>query len=272
LRVKISRKPALKIAALAVALFAVPLIAATPANAVVDGSVVAGGYYNDPRPNPNPYAFVGLWELGGSFCTASLVSPDYVLTAGHCAGNARVTFNVLNRDRDLGTDAVEIRNVVEYKWQDDAPGAPIMGPTLLAKLDKPITDIAPVRMPDKTADKSLWATGSRLSLLGWGFINDSDTVRSAELRSAELKVADNAISLPPLRGMMKMNHVSGYGTHGDSGAPLVGRNSRGDLVQVGIFEGSLGPGHQYFNRLWPQGELVDFINSHQYVATPSAGG
>src|SRR4051794_16068621 len=95
------------------------------------------------------------------------------------------------------------------------------------------------------------ATGSRLSLLGWGFVNKSNSVQSAELRSAEEKVADNAISLPPLRGMMKMNHTAGYGTHGDSGGPLVGRNSRGELVQVGIFEGSLGSGHQYFNRIWP---------------------
>jgi len=78
----------------------------------------------DPRPRPNPYAFVGLWELDGSFCAASLVAPDYVLTAGHCAGKARVTPNVLNRDRDLKTDVVEMRNVVEYKWQWATGSAP----------------------------------------------------------------------------------------------------------------------------------------------------
>lgn len=103
-------------------------------------------------------------------------------------------------------------------------------------------------MPDPSADADLWSSGHRLTVLGWGYLNPSNTVYSAELRRAEEKVADNAITLPPLRGMMKMNHVAGYATHGDSGAPLIGKNSRGDFMQIGISEGSTGPGHQYFNR------------------------
>jgi hypothetical protein len=49
-------------------------------------------------------------------------------------------------------------------------------------------------MPDPSADADLWSSGHRLTVLGWGYLNPSNTVYSAELRRAEEKVADNAIT------------------------------------------------------------------------------
>jgi hypothetical protein len=129
-------------------------------------------------------------------------------------------------------------------------------------------------MPDPSADADLWSSGHRLTVLGWGYLNPSNTVYSAELRRAEEKVADNAITLPPLRGMMKMNYVAGYATHGDSGAPLIGKNSPGRLHANRHFRGVDWSRASVFQSIWPQAKLIDFINSQQYVSTStlSVGG
>jgi hypothetical protein len=239
---------------------------AAPAEAIVKGIVVPGGWRDDRYPENNPYGFVGLVVMkDGSGCTASLVAPDLALTASHCSGIDHITFGMLNRDRDKGVK----RSVIEEKAQSDADPILKYGATLLVRLDHPIYDIAPVRMADPS-DSALWEHGARSTLLGWGQINSTGTW-TRELRSAVLKMEDSAISNPLGRGYMKLSSVTGWGTHGDSGGPLVGIDARGKLVQLGIFEGSRSKDSQYFNRLWPQKTLRNFVEANQSVPTPRPG-
>ncbi|MGW4673634.1 S1 family peptidase [Streptomyces sp. NPDC004324] len=234
--------------------------ACVPAHAIVGGTPVAGGWFGDPVPNPNPYGFVGRVVLNnGSGCTASLVAPDLALTAGHCSGPGSITFGLLNTDRDRG----ERRRIVAEKLQGDSTLN--QGSTLLVRLDSPIRDIAPVALGNSRI-KGLWATGKTARVIGWGQINDTATgtgIWSKELRQATLKVQDTAISLPPLRGMMKLSSVAGHPTHGDSGAPIVATDATGTPVQFGIFEGATRLGGFYANRIWTQTSLLNYVNSHR---------
>jgi hypothetical protein len=174
---------------------------------------------------------------------------------------------MLNDDRDTEPTVVK-RRVVDYRWQNDAPGMPIMGQTLIARLDSPIFNIAPVRVPDPKTDKAMWSAGKEVTLAGWGYIDTAGTFTS-ELRTAREKVADNNILTPPATGLMRTTPVVGRGTHGDSGGPLLGLNAAGEFVVIGLFEGTLFGDDQYFNRLWPQAGLIDYINESQYVPTPT---
>jgi len=241
--------------------------AVTPAQAVVNGDVVPGGNYNDPIPATNEYAFVGrVASSTDGLCTASLVSPDYILTAGHCndGGRLTITFGMLNKDRDRSATFAQNRTVVETQLFHDSlrDGQDL----LLGKLDSPVFGIAPIRMPDPARDANMWSSNSRLTLAGWGSIG---SVNTAELRIATLKVADDAVSLPPWTGLMKLNHVQGYGAGGDSGGPVFGRSADGYPILVGVYEAAIGPGHMYANRVWIETPLIEYLNSVQYVATPS---
>ncbi|MFK4098482.1 S1 family peptidase [Streptomyces sp. NPDC019531] len=241
-----------------------------PAQAIVGGTPVPGGWFGDPAPTPNPYGFVGrLTADNGMGCTASLVAPDLALTAGHCSGPGTITFGMLNKDRDHG----ETRRIVEERLQDDADLTLGLGSTLLVRLDSPILDIPPVALGSNSS-KNLWSTGKTAKVLGWGQIND--TARgtgtwSAELREATLRVQDTAISLPPLRGMMKLSNVTGHPAHGDSGGPILASDSTGRLVQFGIFEGTFKTGGYYANRIWPQKKLLEYVNAHQGGASGLSG-
>ncbi len=235
---------------------------ARPAGAVVNGAVVPGGWRGDVPPVPNPYAFVGRVILPGDVgCTATLVAPSLALTAGHCAGHGTITFGLLNADRDRG----ETRTMVAWGYQGDAPGLLGLGDMLLVRLDQPVLDIRPVAL-GSPADSRLWATGSQVTALGWGQINDTRNgsgIWTRELRSAQLKVRDTAISLPPFRGLMKLSSVSGHPTHGDSGGPVFATDPSGRIVQFGVDEGATGLGGYYYNRTWPDKAMLDYVASHQ---------
>ncbi|MEX1654515.1 trypsin-like serine protease [Streptomyces pseudovenezuelae] len=249
-----------RVIAAAVVALGLSMAGGAPAQAIVGGSPVPGGWFGDRVPSQNPYGFVGRVVLAsGSACTASLVAPDLALTAGHCSGAGSITFGLLNTDRDRG----EKRRIVAEKLQGDTTLP--QGATLLVRLDSPIRDITPVRLGDSQS-RGLWSTGKNAKVIGWGQINDTATgtgIWSKELREATLKVRDTAISLPPLRGMMKLSSVVGHPTHGDSGAPILATDSTGRLVQFGIFEGATRAGGFYANRIWPQQRLVDYVNAHQ---------
>ena len=237
------------------------------AYAVVDGDVVEGGWQADVRPAVNPYGFVGRLDISGRSCSASLIAPDLALTAGHCASavGGTITFDQLNVDRDNGvTRTVVKEHDLGDMWLE---GASI----LMVWFDQPITTVEPVRLatPD---DKDLWSGSKTLTSLGWGSITDSCAVggppfiATAELRRAEVKIVDTAVSFGIYRNAAKVAEVHGHPTHGDSGGPLVAQDAQGKFVQVGVYEATVGVcGREYahyYNRLWTQGSLRDYLDEN----------
>ena len=187
------------VAVVSIAALSLASLAPTPAKAIVNGSVVPGGFFSDATPSPNTLGFVGLLILkNGSGCTASLVAPDLALTAGHCEGGGTITFGILNRDRDRGVT----RAIAEEKYQSDANATLGLGSTLLVRLDQPIYNIAPVRLAGP-ADRTMWAHHHQLINLGWGQINDTSKgtgIWSRELRVASMRVEDDAVLASSIAG------------------------------------------------------------------------
>lgn len=240
---------------------------AAPAEAIVKGEVVPGGWAGDRVPAVNLYGFVGRMAVG---CTASLVAPGVALTAGHCGKvtGTKVWFGVLNADRDTGVE----RTIVKQQNLGDAAfsaGASI----LVVWLDRPVREVAPVALarPDQGA---LWSGGSALSAYGWGQINDpcivgGRTVPTAELRRTGMKIVDTAVSTGIYRNLAKVRSLgAGHPSKGDSGGPLIAQEGAGRPYLVGVFQAAVGlcKGKNYayyYNRVWTQQKLRDYVNSQQ---------
>src|SRR3954468_24973552 len=136
-----------------------------PAAAVADGTPAAAGQYpyavdlqmtNIPRPDGTTYA---------SACSAALISPTWIITAGHC-------FHHRNRNRpsgpvpyptsatlntaDLAASPGETRSVVEVRQTTANDVA-------LARLSAPVPDGRPLALaPGRPA------AGQLLTIAGWG--------------------------------------------------------------------------------------------------------
>ncbi len=244
---------------------------AISAGAIVNGQVLPGGYYNDQVPSPNPYAFVGrLPNSGGGSCMASLVAPSLALTAGHCdaAKGDEIVFGVLNWDRHVKNGEGIVRTIAATAYEGDAwtRGSS----TELLSLTQPVLNIQPVRLASP-GDSSLWAKNKSLQSVGFGdIIADCPTkpqILSAELRSADMKITDTAVSVGIYHGLAKAQSVEGYPQHGDSGEPLIATDATGKFVQVGIYQADVGAcGHNYafyYDRIWPQKNLLQYVASHQ---------
>lgn len=102
---------------------------------------------------------VSLQKDGQHYCGASLIKPDWIVTAGHCTVNVepeQLSARIGDNDRTKGAEA-EVTEVVAHP---DFSYEPFRNDVAVMKLDHPV-DAQPIELADEPAD-----TGSRL--LGWG--------------------------------------------------------------------------------------------------------
>jgi hypothetical protein len=153
-----------------VAALALTGIGTGPAAAVADGTPAAPGQYpfavrlamtGVPRPDGTSYA---------SACSATLIAPAWILTAGHCfhdANRVRVsgpvpypttaTLNTVDLSRSPG----EVRAVVAVRQSSSADVA-------LAQLDRPVADVRPPALATGRP-----SAGGLLTIAGWGATSSS---------------------------------------------------------------------------------------------------
>ena len=169
------------------------LCAAAPAHAIVNGT--------DADPDAlAPRSTVALVRSDDTaFCTATLVAPDLILTAGHCIprpGPGSIEpFRAPSVSRDwqrpdryypLGRDVtVHVGTIVDkpvFETTTSQYALPGVADMLLMRLAEPVpaSDAVPVpiltRPPREVSDVSAWLRAQTFRVAGFGDDNDADNV------------------------------------------------------------------------------------------------
>ncbi|MDT4926867.1 MAG: hypothetical protein QOG01_4580 [Pseudonocardiales bacterium] len=190
------------------------LVHAAPALAVANGTAAAAGQdpfavrlvmTHIPRPDGTYY---------DSACSAALISPTWIITAGHC-------FHDVNRNRvsgpvpypttatlntnDLSRSAGEVRSIVSVQQSRSTDVA-------LAKLSSPITDVTPLAL-----SRTKPSTGMIVTLAGWGATSSVNPAPSNTLNLGQMKISSVKNSVVSVVGYSPSTSTSAclY----DSGAP-----------------------------------------------------
>jgi hypothetical protein len=192
-----------------------------PAAAVAHGTPAAAGQYpyaarllmtNIPRPDGTTYA---------SACSAALISPTWIITAGHCFHDANrnrvsgpvpyptsATLNTAN----LATSPGETRSVVEVRQTT-------VNDVALARLSAAVTDVRPLAL--STVRPS---AGQLLTIAGWGATSSVNPTPSDQLITGVVKIRNVGSSTVMVSGYSPAADTSAclY----DSGAPYVSPAAR----------------------------------------------
>jgi secreted trypsin-like serine protease len=175
------------VATLAAAAVGLALLAvsAGPANAVANGTPVSDGQY----PFSTKLTMTGIPRADGtsydSACSAALVAPQWIITAGHCfhdvqgnrvSGPTPYPTTATVGRTDLSQSVGQVVGVVEVR---QAPRVDVA----LARLASPVTDVAP--LPLSTAAPK---AGNILRITGWGATSSVNPVPVTRLQTGQVKV------------------------------------------------------------------------------------
>ncbi|WP_433615128.1 S1 family peptidase [Dactylosporangium sp. CA-139114] len=209
---------------------------ATPANAVANGNPVPEGRYRFAVK----LTMTGIPKPGGTYydsaCSAALLSPRWIVTAGHCFHDPRrdpvsgpvpyETTATIGR-ADLSRRGGHVVHVVSVR---QGPS----GDIAMAKLDRPVYDVVPLRVAERPP-----AVGDVLRITGWGKLVATDPAPAGHLRTGQLKVSALAAGTVGVKGYRPAPGTSAC--EYDSGAPYFTETGRNARFPVLVSVESTGP-------------------------------
>jgi trypsin len=258
-------------------LSAVLVAAAVLAFAAPAGAVTGG------RPASEPYPWeAALADDSGQFCGGSLVRPDWVLTAAHCAdGEDPSKLKViLGRHKLSSSDGEEIpvaEILVNEQYANDEAGGHDIA---LLRLERS-SAAAPLRIVS-TGESGLWAAGKPARVIGWGssvFLvgpgsDDLQEVDVPMVADDDCDTSYNALSpfvFDPATMVCAGETTGGKDScQGDSGGPLVVKDTAGAWTQAGVVSFGLGCGFPLYYGVYARiggPELDNWLAAH----LPAAG-
>jgi secreted trypsin-like serine protease len=203
--------------------------AAIPAANASTGSEVVGGSSVPPGKWPDAIAVLGTTGT----CSGTLIAPDVVLTAGHCA--AIDPFAVVANTTDYTTGTrVPVAEITTYPdWQTSYDVAVI-------ELAQPIPDVAPRQLAAACSFNGFRA-GSDVQLVGFG---QTGTAANTRLYEATAPVIDpdctNGHGCREPGGEFVAGDATTSSCFGDSGGPVYLDTPRGTIAIGTVSRGVSG--------------------------------
>jgi len=235
--------------ALAVSVIAAALLGA----AAAPSSAVVGGH----DANPGEFPSVAEITFGPFLCTGTLITPDWVLTAGHCSNITAGTVASPISWPPLLID-VRVGGVSQSDGEHRSVSRVVMHPDYLLTSGYDISLLQLSQSSTMAAtqvagsgERSIWTAGTLETIVGWGVTSEGgdlpDRLQAARVPITTDPYCAGAYSDFDPRTMVCAGFPQGGvdTCQGDSGGPMFGKTSAGALRVVGTTsfgEGCARPG------------------------------
>ena len=200
------------------------------------------------QPGAQPW-MVALVEAGepnaqeGQFCGASLIAPQWVLTAAHCVeGESPASVDVIVGRYQLSSDQGErigAKRIIPHPgYVDEEDGQ--ANDIALIELSRPATAGKPISLID-AANAAVDDPGAQARVTGWGRVPEEGLEATDKLYGVDVPVVTQEACQAAHDGEVQADEIcaglpqgGADSCEGDSGGPLFVPVADGKAVQIGI--------------------------------------